>query len=341
MIAALLLSLSALAAPEGAAAPEESAPVEASAVHASLVLAVEQREASADRLVAGAEALGGYFSSRTLDALTLRVPAGATEDLLALAEAEGLVTARDYTRRDLGAQLAEQQATLDSRREMLAQYFEVLAGAGADSVVTVEREITRLIAEIEQLEGALRAARNQAAYATVDIAFQFRDRAAPARDGSSSFAWLNTLNLADLLYDFQYGTRGEGPRYWGHPATPEGFSAYRGGREHRAVSPDEVVFRVRAVRHDPPADLSFWTEAVRVRMEEAGYRLVREEVLSAGGVPGGLIELSAPYGQTDYSYLIAFFPAGRRLVIAEAAGAITDFEARRDAVRSAILELTP
>ena len=50
---------------------------------------------------------------------------------------------------------------------------------------------------------------------------------------------------------------------------PDGFSLYRNKKEIRAASPDEVLFRVRAVRHKPKAAVAFWREGVRVRMEEA------------------------------------------------------------------------
>jgi len=353
MIAVMLMGLMGLTSPalaDDAADVTDDAPAEAATaqaitgarVRADLVLKVTQRETAADELVARAAALGGYFSSRNLDAVTLRVPVDNADALLAFAAEQGLVASRQFSREDISATLTDQQARLDTRRVMLEQYFALLPQAGVDAVLTVEREITYLVAEIEQLEGALKLARHQAAFATVGVSFQFRDRAAPTRDGSSSFAWLNTLNLADILQDFQYDHRGEGPRAGLTPTAPEGFSAYRKGREYRAVSPDEVVYRVRAAKHEPEAELAFWREAVRVRMAEAGYTVLREQTIAtSAGREGALIELAAPFGQTDFSYLIAVFPAGRKIILVEAAGEVERFEARREAMEAAILSLNP
>jgi len=90
---------------------------------------------------------------------------------------------------------------------VLERYFDVLHNARPQAVTTVEHEMTSLIAEIEQLQGALVFAEHRLSYAQLDVSFEFRDRQAPVNNGNSSFPWLNTMNLADLIGDFQYGTR--------------------------------------------------------------------------------------------------------------------------------------
>jgi hypothetical protein len=58
------------------------------------------------------------------------------------------------------------------------------------------------VAEIETLKGQLRHLQDRIALARVEVRFEYRDRSAPVPDGSSSFAWLNTMNLIDLLEEF-------------------------------------------------------------------------------------------------------------------------------------------
>ena len=53
-----------------------------------------------------------------------------------------------------------------------------------------------------------------------------------------------------------------------------------------------------------------------------------------------VIELSAPDGQQDDTYVIAVFVDGRRLVIVEAAGEVGWYIGRREAVVAAIKGLT-
>lgn len=323
-----------LAALAAAAAPSETA------ITASLVVAVSQKDAAADAIVGWTRDHGGWFQERTTEHLSLRVPSELAEDLTAFATDQGKVVDRSLARQDVSQELADARGRLEAREKVLNEYYAVLATAKAGSVVEVERQIVWAIEEIERLKGRIKLLENQARWARVDVSFQFRDRSAPARDGSSSFAWLNTLNVQDLVY----GMRERRPSWRTKgvtvPEPPAGFSAWRKPSRYRAASATDVMFRVRTEKHKPKAELAFWKEAVRERMVAAGYTLLSESDVETGGVQGGLIELAAPMGTDDWSYLVAFFPVGNRVVIAEAAGEVATFEKARDEVVAALRAMT-
>ncbi len=117
---------------------------------------------------------------------------------------------------------------------------------------------------------------------------------------------------------------------------PEGFAAYDDVFQFRAVSSDGIMYRVRAEENDPYAELAFWKEALKKRMADAGYTFVAEDEIKAGEQPGYLLELAAPVGQEDYTYLVAIFAQDPDIIIAEASGEVTRFNAHRDVVLKAI-----
>ncbi|MCC6807638.1 MAG: hypothetical protein IT381_09460 [Deltaproteobacteria bacterium] len=126
-------------------------------------------------------------------------------------------------------------------------------------------------------------------------------------------------------------------------APPDGFAAFelKSGDDFRAVSPDGVVFRVRDEPNKPEADLPFWKEALKKRMIEAGYTFFAESDIKAqSGEPGYLLELSAPLGPRDYSYLVAIFAKGSHIVIGEAAGEVVRVKERHDAIVTALQKTT-
>lgn len=172
-----------------------------------LTIKVGDKEKAADELAASAQAVGGYFTARDDASISLRVPQPRQAEMLAKAASLGLVIHRSHSAEDLTSFLEERRTILASRREVLERYFGVLHTARTHAVTAVEQEMTTLIAQIEELQGGLIFAEHRLAYAQLDVAFEFRDRQAPANDGSSSFPWLNTMNLADLIGDFQYGAR--------------------------------------------------------------------------------------------------------------------------------------
>ncbi len=338
-LSGLLLS-SSLAGParaESVAPPEATAQAPSEAqVRASMVIKVAKRDVAAEALLAKTKELNGYFATLASQQVVLRVPVAATDTLLGYASTLGLVVTKGYSRDDMSATLNDLRSRLSARQSVLARYLEVLGGAHADAVVTVEQQVTSLIGEIENLSGRIRLLENQVDYATVTVSFQFRERAAPRRDGQSSFPWLNSVNLADLIEGFRGGIPARKLRGV-TVAAPDGFAAYDKARPFRAVSPDGVLFQVRTAKHEPEATLDFWKEALKKRMLDAGYTFVAERDVEASGAKGYLIELAAPMGAEDDSYWVAVFPDGRRLVIVEAAGEAGRFLARGEAIRAAIL----
>ncbi len=312
---------------------------ERSSLDATLSLRVDDRSAALDRVVALAEAQGGWFSELGAAQVVLRIPTAKTPSFLEDLRREGDLLDREVSTTDRGAEEEELMSRLRAREQVLARYMEVLAGATPKSVVAVEREINRVVQEIEQIQGRLRFLGDQIAYSRVSVSFRYRERRAPVADGSSSFAWLNTMNMADFLADFQGGQRANRSRW--SAVAPDGFAPYRRAGRFQAVSPDDVAFRVRSVRNKPKAELAFWQEALEKRMVAAGYRLVAKGPVNAGAEPGGLFEFAGANGQQDQAYLVAIFVDGRHLVIAEATGEATRFAARKAAVVAAISGLQP
>jgi hypothetical protein len=120
---------------------------------------------------------------------------------------------------------------------------------------------------------------------------------------------------------------------------PEGFAPYTKAREIKAASPEGVTYRVRSEDNKPFAQLPFWKEALKKRMLDAGYIFLNEAPIKTDGEKGYLLELTAPYGAQDYTYLVAVFVREKKIVIAEAAGEVGDLSARRDAIVEAIQNL--
>lgn len=172
------------------------------ALSSSLVIKVADRDTAADALIAATEKLDGYFTTRSDEMVVLKVPVASAKALTAQAEKMGVVIERNFEARDVGALLDEKRTLLKSRQGVFKRYFAVLNSASSNTIVEVEAEMTRLVQEIEVLQGTIRLIEHQLTFAQVIVRFEFHDRRPPVRDGTSSFAWLNTMNLADLIWEF-------------------------------------------------------------------------------------------------------------------------------------------
>ncbi len=72
-------------------------------------------------------------------------------------------------------------------------------------------------------------------------------------------------------------------------------------------------------------------------MLDAGYRFAAESDITAGERKGYLIELTAPLGAKDYTFLIALFMNDlKQLIIFESSGEISQFKKQRKEIVEAI-----
>ncbi|MFK7930691.1 MAG: DUF4349 domain-containing protein [Myxococcota bacterium] len=305
----------------------DSSDLTGSSVTAGVTVTVADRKAAATAAVELAESKNGWFASFTPEMVSLRVPTNDTADVLDALRELGDVVAREYSRTDHSAEIAELDARIAGREKVLEKYMKVLATARAKSVVAVEREITNAIGELERLKGRRRYLQARLDHSQVTVRFIFRDRTAPRRTGGSSFAWLNTMNMADVERDFQSGNRAAKSRTT--VRAPEGFAPFKRPTRFQAVSADDVLYRVRSVRHKPKAELTFWKEALRTRMVEAGYKVLSEETAANGTY---LLELGAANGPKDQTYLIGIKVTDWHLIIAEATGEAEAFRPHRAAL---------
>ena len=177
------------------------------AIVSALALKVTDRDGVSDILVEKAKSVGGYFKSLDAKAAEFRIPSEKAKEFLEFAEKQGTVIQREYRTTQCEFDLLRKEATLKSREEIRKQYLDVLKKANVKTILVVEKEIAGLIREIETLKGEIRLMRHRLQFAAIEIAFDFRERSAPAPDGTSSFPWLNTLNLPDLVEEFQYARR--------------------------------------------------------------------------------------------------------------------------------------
>jgi hypothetical protein len=117
---------------------------------------------------------------------------------------------------------------------------------------------------------------------------------------------------------------------------PDGFATYKEKTIFKSVSPDHVVYRVHTVSNYPYADFDFWKEALPERMKNAGYRVIRDSVVTYNKDNALLLEMAAPIGTADYSYLVMMMVKDKQILIAEAAGQYADFQNRKASIIAAL-----
>ncbi len=113
---------------------------------------------------------------------------------------------------------------------------------------------------------------------------------------------------------------------------PESFAEQKDKAVYRAVSPEGLLYRVRTVANDPPKDLAFWSEALRIQLVREGYRPIGGAQGFTGAKDGVFYEWGVRYGNEDHVWLTAVLVFGDRIAVAEAGGEHSVYYKHREAI---------
>ncbi len=147
---------------------------------AALSVEVASYPDAAERAVAIAQAHGGYLADsrvardpggRQRGTLTLRVPAGRFDAAFRELKGLGRVEAASVETRDVTKEYADLAARVSAKREARQRLTDILRTRTGDlaDLVAAEKELSRLIEEIEELEGTRLYYERQTALSTIAV----------------------------------------------------------------------------------------------------------------------------------------------------------------------------
>ena len=286
-------------------------------------LLVKDRQAAADSLSRWAEEQNGYFTIKNLEQIEFRLPARALAGLMPYLEeiSEELV---DYNQnsQDLREQLLSSRSALEAREEILSKNISYISSSDVEGTLTLEREIRRLMNEIDMYRGILRKIENDRRYARISVMLSFRNQSIPD-SRPSSFDWINRVDF----YSFMGQNILSGKAGFGGPAItlPEGFALVDKSPDFLALSPEGIRLRVKRFDNYPEKAGKFWQEALFSYLSEKGYLAMKSitavpDKLELGGETFITRTWGVPYGNEDYLYMTGLRIVKKKIELVEIAG---------------------
>jgi hypothetical protein len=184
----------------------------------TLAVAPDTIPAGIDAAVQLAVDAGGYVAQQTDTSLTLRVPSKRFRRLMKGLEGLGQVRSRSVQTLDVSEEFHDLRVRLENLQSTRTRIQKLLAQAkDLGEILVVEKELERVSAEIDAIEGRLRYLSSQAAFSTVTMALQELPREVtivapevpaeppppplppPARLLSSSAEWVDEVDVHRLL----------------------------------------------------------------------------------------------------------------------------------------------
>lgn len=162
-------------------------------------------EKGVEEIVAWVESQGGYFIRKASDTVIARVPAEKADGLRRFLESisEDVV---EYIPEayNLREEYLATQSGIESRQEIFDKNLEYLGKTDVEGTLAVEKEIMRLLTEIEGLKGRLRRITADIRYALVTVHLHFQQQSLP-ENIASSFEWINRVDFYSFIKDQYYG----------------------------------------------------------------------------------------------------------------------------------------
>jgi hypothetical protein len=178
-----------------------------------LMLAEEAFSATIDRVADLAVGMGGYLAAHDNASVQIRVPSVRFREALKQIEKLGVVTNRSVQVQDvseeyndLGIRLKSLKATRDRLEQFLARAKDI------QEVLNVERELGRVNAEVDRIEGRMRFLASRAAYSTITVRLEPKPKGVvvvdpnrepppppPPRTLVLPIQWLKAVGLDRLL----------------------------------------------------------------------------------------------------------------------------------------------
>lgn len=148
------------------------------------------------------------YNSEREYVLTIRVPNQHFEDLLNdISNSADKIDSKDISARDVTEEFIDIEARLNTKKELEDRYKDLLKQAkNVEEILSIEREIANLRADIESMEGRLNYLKNRVSLSTLTVrfyeettsSFGFGEKSSNAiKNGWSNMLWffIGLLNL--------------------------------------------------------------------------------------------------------------------------------------------------
>jgi uncharacterized protein DUF4349 len=170
-----------------------------SSLHINLTaeLLVDDTEEAGRIFTAWAEEKNGYFLKYSNTGVVLRIPKFNSSDLDILMKNNGEIVYYSYNSENLDDQITTLKGQLFSREKLLSDFYSLLGKSDFKSTLSLEREMSSLLREIEGLKGRIKRYEHDKIYALIDIRF-YSDQQYTESE-ISSFDWINSIDFHLLM----------------------------------------------------------------------------------------------------------------------------------------------
>ena len=154
-----------------------------------------------DELIALAGANKGYLlrlSARRIEVYVAREL--TAPGIINKLSGYGQLVERSVGRKDVSDRMRDLETSIRVREDHLAKLQKMVAGSNAEQTLELEKELNRVISEIERNRGQLNFYRERVSL--IHLRVDFTSSASPSTTGGIPIDWVRDLNIEDFMERF-------------------------------------------------------------------------------------------------------------------------------------------
>lgn len=305
------------------------------------LVVVSAREAHASILALAKEA-GGHLQESDAHSVTIRVPAGAFEGVIARISSLGEVVDSNIQAADVTEEMLDLGIRLENAKKARERLLEHLAKSDkVEDTLKIELELTRVTGEIERIEGRLRYMQAQIAMSMIRVDLNTNEPQRSGDEFDTPFEWIARLGdglVAGTVQGLPRKPRflARGPRF----EPPPGFVRYYSSKG-LVEAMDSGDLRLKLQLHDnyDKGALVFWSELARKALVQRRALAVREQRDLGDGRT--LLVGTREVGALRLGYLLVLARTKDDIYTFEAWGPLDSFERSLPALLESAQSLKP
>lgn len=286
-----------------------------------------------------AEETGGYYTLMSPQQVILRFPWESLPQFRQwINDNSREVYQMDQSSRDLREEIMNLRSGIDARKEVLERNLEYLDKSDFEGTLSLEKEVRRLMQEIDTRSGQLRRRENDRKMVMAVVNISFLNNSLPPKE-YSSFEWINEVDFFQFIYH-----NSTERKFKNVPMDlPDGFALEMKGHLWQALSAEGIRLQMRWLDNYPSMDLPFWEQTVLQEFTARGYLPLADPYTleSKSGNSMTLMDWGVPYGQSDYRYLTGFMVSGNSILVLEAAGPVLLMDPYVENIENTLKESLP
>ncbi|MEM9109114.1 MAG: DUF4349 domain-containing protein [Planctomycetota bacterium] len=282
----------------------------------------------------------GYISESRSGYLVIRVPAEHFDEALAELAGLGEVTRKDVRALDVTDRIVDLESRLRSARAMRERLLELIDRAdNMEHALQIERELARVVEQIEIIEGRLRLAKQQVTFSTITMTIAPTPAEQRLRP-EIPVVWVRDIGGAIRERNRIDVTTPRRLRDGVNVDLPEGFVRYyQEGYVTQAINAEGVRIRVRRMKNfDEEGPLAFWAQLIeRSLRENAGLTIESHDTIKLyNDRQGKLIQASTMIAGEAVRYYAAVSVSNRYVYVYEVWGVAESVDRDLDPINASI-----